>query len=85
MPAIARYAKTSKGRVEIDARQRNLPGKLRTMLILVDPSKSAAELRAQGARIGVAPDFLETLSTAGYIAPLGSVLSTVPDAAADRN
>ena len=35
-----RYAKTTKGIDEIGRRQHNLTGKVRMMLILVDPSKT---------------------------------------------
>lgn len=38
------------------------------MLILIDPAKTADELRASAARIGVEPDFLEALVRDGYIA-----------------
>jgi len=41
------------------------------MLILIDPSKTADELRASASRIGVAPDFLETLVRDGYIIAVG--------------
>src|SRR5436305_13219996 len=70
MPS-ARYAKTDKGLEEIRSRGKNLRGRLRAMPILIDPSKTGAELRASGAQIGVEPDFLETLLADGYIAPVG--------------
>ena len=82
MLAGTRFTKTDKGVEEISARRNNLRGKLRTMLILTDPSKSVAELRDQGARIGVPEDFLDTLLEAGYIAPVGlpgHSASGVPD------
>jgi hypothetical protein len=41
------------------------------MLILIDPSKTDAELRSSAAQIGVEPDFLETLLHDGYIAQVG--------------
>jgi len=65
-----RYAKTPKGHDEISARRNNLRGKMRTMLILVDPSKPPGDLLDQGARIGVEPDFLDVLVRDGYVAPL---------------
>ncbi len=71
MIETVRYAKTEKGVDEIMARRNNLRGKLRTMLILTDPSKSVDALREQGARVGVQPDFLESLAAEGYIAPVG--------------
>ena len=65
-----RYAKTPKGAEEIIQRRNNLRGKMRMMLILVDPTKSADQLRSQAAQIGVPPDFLETMVRDGYIAPV---------------
>ena len=62
-----RYAKTEKGAAEIRSRGQNLRGRLRTMLILVDPSKTGDELRASAAQLGVESDFLETLVRDGYV------------------
>ena len=67
MAGTTRFAKTDKGLEEIRSRGRNLRGRLRTMLILIDPSKSGDELRASAAKIGVEPEFLETLLSDGYI------------------
>ena len=66
-----RYAKTPKGTDEIGNRRNNLRGKMRTMLILIDPRKSTDELRDQASKLGVPPNFLETLVHDGYIAPAG--------------
>ena len=52
MADITRYAKTQAGVDEISQRRTNLRGKLRTMLILIDPTKTADELREQGVRVG---------------------------------
>ena len=70
MADITRYAKTQAGVDEISQRRTNLRGKLRTMLILIDPTKTADELREQGMRVGAPEDFVETLIGEGYIAPL---------------
>jgi hypothetical protein len=67
MADTTRYAKTELGAEEIRSRRKNLRGRERTMLILIDPSKTADELRASAARIGVEPDFLETLVRDGYV------------------
>src|SRR5512140_2669510 len=72
MLQAVRYAKTETGVDEISARRNKLPAKLRTMLILVDPAKSADELRDQGSRVGAPPDCLETLVSQGYIAPVAN-------------
>ena len=67
MAGTTRFAKTDKGLEEIRSRGKNLRGRLRTMLILIDPSKTGDELRASAAKIGVEPEFLETLLSDGYI------------------
>ena len=72
-----RYTKTTKGIDEISLRQYNLTGKLRIMLILVDPSKTAELLRVQGARVGAPEDCLEALVRDGYIAPVETVATEV--------
>ena len=72
MAGTTRYAKTDRGMEEIRSRGKNLRGRLRTMLILIDPTKTGDELRASAAQIGVEPDFLETLLRDGYIAPVGA-------------
>lgn len=66
------YAKTTKGIEEIGQRRNNLRGKMRMMLILVDPAKGAEQLLSQAAQIGVAPDCLEIMEREGYIAPIGA-------------
>jgi hypothetical protein len=71
MAVTTHYAKTDKGLEEIRSRGKSLRGRLRTMLILIDPAKTDAELRASAAQIGVEPDFLETLLRDGYVAPVG--------------
>ena len=73
MAVTTRYAKTDKGLEEIRSRGKNLRGRLRTMLILIDPSKTDAELRASAAQIGVEPEFLETLLRDGYVALVGGI------------
>ena len=73
MAVTTRYAKTDKGLEEIRSRGKNLRGRLRTMLILIDPSKTDAELRTSAAQIGVEPEFLETLLRDGYVALVGGI------------
>lgn len=72
MAHFRHYTKTEKGMDEIGQRRNNLRGKMRTMLILVDPAKPAEALLDQGVRIGVAPDFLDTLLREGYVAPVST-------------
>jgi hypothetical protein len=47
------------------------------MLILIDPRKTADELRDQAGKLGVPPDFLETMVHDGYILPVGNVAPAV--------
>ena len=75
MADARRYAKTEKGTEEIRSRGKNLRGRLRTMLILIDPSKTGDELRASAGQIGVEAEFLDTLLRDGYIVALGGVES----------
>ena len=80
MADARRYAKTEKGTEEIRSRGKNLRGRLRTMLILIDPSKTGDELRASATQIGVEPEFLDMLLKDGYIVALGGAESpTVAD------
>lgn len=72
MVNVVRYEKTAKGVDEI-GRRRNLTGKLRVMLILVDPSKTADQLLAQAAQLGAPADCLDTMARDGYIVRIGSV------------
>jgi hypothetical protein len=65
-----RYAKTRKGVDEIGQRRNTLSGKLRIMLILVDPTKTIDQLLTQAARIGAPADCLDTMVRDGYIAPV---------------
>jgi len=74
MVNVVRYEKTAKGVDEI-GRRRNLTGKLRVMLILVDPSKTADQLLAQAAQIGAPADCLDTMARDGYIAPTRSIVA----------
>jgi hypothetical protein len=67
-----RYAKTLKGIEEITLRRNNLRGTMRTMLILIDPSKSADQLRMQAAQLGAPADFLSVMVRDGYVAAVGA-------------
>ena len=80
-----RYTKTTKGIDEIGLRQYNLTGKVRIMLILVDPSKTAEQLRLQGERLGAPADCLEAMVRDGYIAPVQTAATGVGTAAPQVN
>jgi hypothetical protein len=81
MADTTRYAKTEKGAAELRSRGQNLRGRMRTMLILIDPSKTGDELRASASQIGVDADFIDTLIRDGYIAAVegtGSAPAATP-------
>jgi len=66
-----RFARTEKGQAEIAERRKNLRGKLRTVLFLVDPGKSLEEMSQQAAQIGAPDDAFAQLVAEGYIVELG--------------
>lgn len=80
--ATQRYDKTAKGREEISQGRKNLKGKLRTVLFLVDAGKDLTAIQQQITLIGAPPDAIAQLATAGFIAPVGGPLSPTNDAAA---
>lgn len=80
--ATQRYDKTAKGREEISQGRKNLKGKLRTVLFLVDAGKDVASIQQQITLIGAPPDAIAQLATAGYIAPIGGPLTPTNDSVA---
>ena len=70
--ASQRYDKTEKGRDEITQGRKNLRGKLRTVLFLVDAHKDVDAIQRQITVIGAPPDAIAQLATSGFIAPVGS-------------
>ena len=67
-----RYDKTDKGREEISQGRKNLRGKLRTVLFLVDGGKDVGAIQQQMAMIGAPADAISQLADQGYIVPLGA-------------
>jgi hypothetical protein len=67
-----RFARTDKGQAEIAQRRKNLRGKLRTMLFLVDPGKSFDEVEQLVVQIGAPPDAIAQLVAGGYIVEVGA-------------
>src|SRR5436853_3010350 len=67
-----RFARTEKGHGEIVQGRRNLRGKARTLLFLIDPAKSAEQIEQQAAQIGAAYDELAKLIHDGYVVELGT-------------
>lgn len=60
-------AKTDKGREALSSRPPELVPKLRSLLIMVDGKRNAAELDKLGAGLGGGMDLLEQLLTAGWV------------------
>jgi hypothetical protein len=75
-----RYDKTDKGREEIAQGRKNLRGKLRTVLFLVDGGKDVGAIQQQMAVIGAPADAISQLADQGYIAPLGASAPRVVEA-----
>jgi hypothetical protein len=71
-----RFARTEKGHGEIVQGRRNLRGKARTLLFLIDPAKSAEQIEQQAAQIGAAYEELAQLIHDGYVVELGTEAPT---------
>ena len=67
-----RFARTTKGHGEIVEGRRNLRGKVRTLLFLIDPAKSAEQIEQQAEQIGATYEQLALLITDGYVVELGT-------------
>lgn len=76
------FVKTPAGAEEVASRERRLPPRLRTLLILVDGALSAAQLREAGAKLGAPADCLDTLEAQGLIARSSDAARPVPRPAA---
>ncbi|HET9339777.1 MAG TPA: hypothetical protein VFQ55_12305 [Casimicrobiaceae bacterium] len=66
-----RYTRTPKGHDEIAQGRKNLRGKLRTVLFLVDAGKPGDDIQRQVTLIGAPADALAQLAAAGYIVETG--------------
>lgn len=83
MDSMTRLMKTDKGKEEIDHRMHKLPARLRTLLILVDGTRSVTELADDGRRLGAPEDGLIVLMTGGFISPVSG--PSAPKAANDAS
>ncbi len=61
------YVKTAAGADEVKLRSLALPPRLRTMLIMVDGTRTAAQLHAAATTLGAPADFLGTLLHRGLV------------------
>ncbi|MEO7762113.1 MAG: hypothetical protein ABIS68_09420 [Casimicrobiaceae bacterium] len=68
MDTVGKLFKTAKGKEEIEQRRYKLAGKLRTLLILVDGSRSANQLADDGRKLGAPDDALLVLMRDGFVA-----------------
>ena len=73
MDSATRLVKTAKGKEEIQSRRYKLAGKLRTLLILVDGSRSATQLADDGRKLGAPEDALIVLMRDGFVVPAAGV------------
>ena len=71
-----RFARTEKGHGEIVEGRRNLRGKVRTLLFLIDPAKSAEQIEQQANQIGATYEQLAQLIADGYVVELGTETAT---------
>ncbi|MEP7084040.1 MAG: hypothetical protein ABI854_04825, partial [Betaproteobacteria bacterium] len=88
MDAKARLIKTDKGREEIDHRRYKLASKQRTLLILVDGTRSIDDLTNDGKKLGAPDDALILLLREGFVTAVTSssanTVTAVESAAANE-
>src|SRR5512141_1962679 len=73
MDSATKLIKTAKGKEEIEQRRYKLASRLRTLLILIDGSRSVDQLADDGRRLGAPDDALIVLMRDGFVAPLAGV------------
>lgn len=66
------FAKTAKGREEVEKRTHRIDAKRRVMLIMVDGASSAEQLLAKTAHVDDGVDILQSLWKEGFIEPAGA-------------
>lgn len=71
MESTTRLVKTPKGREEIEHRRYKLPGKLRTLLILIDGTRTIEETARDAQKLGAPEDAVIQLMREGFAAPVG--------------
>ena len=68
METTTRLAKTDKGREEIEHRRYKLPGKVRTLLILIDGTRTIDEVARDAQKLGAPEDAVLQLMREGFVA-----------------
>ena len=74
------FRKTAKGVQAIASRSRELPTRLRPLLILIDGQRRLADLQAMAGQFGDVPQMLAQLVQEGYAEPLGPPAAAAPGA-----
>jgi hypothetical protein len=82
MDSRTRLAKTAKGREEIDQRRYKLASKVRTLLILVDGTRTIDDLTNDGKKLGAPDDAIDLLMREGFVAPVTGAAAGVTESAA---
>ena len=72
MDSGTRLSKTAKGREEIEHRRYKLPGKLRTLLILIDGTRSIEAIASDAQKLGAPEDAVIQLMRDGFVAPIAA-------------
>lgn len=73
-----RFDRTGEGHDEIAQGRKNVRGKLRTVLFLVDPNKTVDEILQQMSVIGAPTDALAQLEAGGYIREISGAPGAAP-------
>lgn len=77
-----RIGRTAKGNAEISEGRRELKGKLRTVLFLIDAGKSADEITRQALLIGAPADAVAQLVNGGFAMEVGDAVQAAPTVSA---
>lgn len=72
MGSVTRLVKTAKGREEIEHRRYKLAGKLRTLLILIDGTRSIEDIAGDAQKLGAPEDAVIHLMREGFVAPVAN-------------
>ena len=82
MESGTRLVKTAKGREEIEHRRCKLAGKLRTLLILIDGTRSIEDTTRDAQKLGAPEDAVIQLMQDGFVAPIAAGSRSAAAAAA---
>lgn len=83
MRPVDTYAKTDAGRAEIGTRRHRLAPPLRSLLLLVDGQRDAAQLQRFALALHAPDDALGQLAALGLIAPVRTAAASSPGPAAE--